>query len=255
MSWYCFNCSGFIVALNLVKFLNQVLHCCSCSLVALFCCLASCLSSLFCCLSALLSALCCCLAAWLASCLCCLKSCLDANCGVVEPDASPCNCVAPDDVVLKLLATSVAASNFGAAAFNAYAAHSTGNFNRQYKSAAETFSRGQQETNESFNNAWRNVGGKQRPGASSYSRNKQGTRRNIAVTDPFKDIGVPESAPDSQVKAAWLKLMRQHHPDVGGDPRKAQQINAAYQEILRRRGRSDSFYAAGFHFDWEALAL
>ena len=155
----------------------------------------------------------------------------------------------------QLLATSVAASNFGAAAFNAYAAHLTGSFNRQYKSAADTFSRGQQETNESFNNAWRNVGGKQRPGASSYSRNKQGTRRNIAVTDPFKDIGVPESAPDSQVKAAWLKLMRQHHPDVGGDPRKAQQINAAYQEIQRRRRKLDSVYADGFNIDLEALSL
>jgi hypothetical protein len=49
--------------------------------------------------------------------------------------------------------------------------------------------------------------------------------------------------------------MRENHPDVGGDPRKAQQINAAYQEIMRRRGKLDSMYADGFDFDLEALGL
>ena len=33
--------------------------------------------------------------------------------------------------------------------------------------------------------------------------------------------------------------MRKHHPDMGGDPEKAKQINAAYTELMRRLGRSD----------------
>ena len=88
--------------------------------------------------------------------------------------------------------------------------------------------------------------------------NSQGSRRtgsNKAVTDPFKDLGIPESASDADVKKAWLKLARANHPDAGGDPRKASTINAAYQEILNRRGKLDSMYADGFAFDLEALGL
>lgn len=92
---------------------------------------------------------------------------------------------------------------------------------------------------------------RQQEASGSYGSRNVGT--NKAVEDPFKDIGVPESASDAEVKAAWLKLMRKHHPDVGGDPRKAQQVNAAYQEIMRRRGKLDSIYADGFNIDWESL--
>jgi len=49
--------------------------------------------------------------------------------------------------------------------------------------------------------------------------------------------------------------MRENHPDAGGDPEKAKNINAAYQEIMRRRGRRDSIYADGFDIDWAAIAI
>lgn len=78
---------------------------------------------------------------------------------------------------------------------------------------------------------------------------------NKTVVDPFKDLGVGENASDAEIKRAWLKLMRANHPDAGGDSRKATQINAAYQEILRRRGRKDSVYAGGFDIDWSAIQL
>jgi len=64
-----------------------------------------------------------------------------------------------------------------------------------------------------------------------------------------------EGASDADIKKKWLQLMRENHPDVGGDPRKAQQINAAYQEIMRRRGKLDSIYADGFNIDLGALSL
>ena len=94
---------------------------------------------------------------------------------------------------------------------------------------------------------------RQKEGGSSHSKARTGS--NKAVTDPFKDLGVPESASDAEIKKAWLKLLRTSHPDVGGDPRKASQYNAAYQEINRRRGRKDSIWASGFNIDWEAIAL
>lgn len=112
---------------------------------------------------------------------------------------------------------------------------------------------------EEYKRQWYNA----RNGAQERARNQantgnQATRNvgaNRAVPNPYKDLGVPESASDSELKKAWLKLMRQHHPDAGGDARKAQQVNAAYQEILRRRGKLDSAFADGFIIDWEALAL
>lgn len=91
--------------------------------------------------------------------------------------------------------------------------------------------------------------------AASGSQGSRNVGTNKAVKDPFKDLDIPESASDADIKKKWLQLMRQNHPDVGGDPRKAQQINAAYQEIMRRRGKLDSMYADGFDFDLEALGL
>lgn len=85
--------------------------------------------------------------------------------------------------------------------------------------------------------------------------NNQQTTPNAAIKDPFKDLGVSSNASDAEIKAAWLKLMRANHPDAGGDPEKAKNINAAYQEILRQRrgGRRDSILASHVEIDWEAL--
>lgn len=91
--------------------------------------------------------------------------------------------------------------------------------------------------------------------AASGSQGSRNVGSNKAVANPFKDLGMSEGASDADIKKKWLQLMRENHPDVGGDPRKAQQINAAYQEILRRRGKLDSIYADGFNIDWEAIAL
>ena len=156
----------------------------------------------------------------------------------------------------QLMATSIAASNLGAAAFHGYAAKSLGDFNRSYRRTAETINRGQRESNENFNRTWESVGGSRQtaPGASGGQRNRS-VGSNKAVANPFKDLGVSEGASDADIKKKWLQLMRENHPDVGGDPRKAQQFNAAYQEIMRRRGKLDSIYADGFNIDMEALSL
>ena len=80
----------------------------------------------------------------------------------------------------------------------------------------------------------------------AQQRRPGGTRPNSAVPDPYGDLGVSEKASDADIKRAWKDAMARHHPDRGGDPEKAARINAAYQEILRRRGRRDSIWANGF---------
>lgn len=155
----------------------------------------------------------------------------------------------------QLLATSIAASNFGAAAFNAHAAHSVSRFNKQYKKTTESYRRSQSEANRSWNQAWSNVGGGRTGSAGANRSRNGGVESNKAITDPYRDLSMNERAPDVEIKKRWLQLMKENHPDVGGDPQKAQQINAAYQEILRRRGKRDSIYADGFHIDLEAIAL
>lgn len=108
---------------------------------------------------------------------------------------------------------------------------------------------------EQYNQARRQAQERARANEASGSQGTRNVGANKAVQDPFKDLGVTESASDAEIKKQWLKLVRANHPDAGGDPQKAATINAAYQEILRRRGKLDSIYADGFNIDWEAIAL
>ena len=65
------------------------------------------------------------------------------------------------------------------------------------------------------------------------------------MNDPYKVLGVPESATDAEVKKAYLELARKYHPDNYHDnpladlaQEKMKEINAAYEEINKRRGSS-----------------
>lgn len=46
--------------------------------------------------------------------------------------------------------------------------------------------------------------------------------------DPYEVLGVSRTAPDSVIKAAFRARIRETHPDAGGDPADAQQVNDAY---------------------------
>jgi DnaJ-class molecular chaperone len=65
---------------------------------------------------------------------------------------------------------------------------------------------------------------------------------------PYCDIlGVPESASDDDIKQAYRKLAREHHPDKGGNKEYFQKIQEAY-EMLSKRQESQSPNISPFGF-------
>ena len=67
------------------------------------------------------------------------------------------------------------------------------------------------------------------------------------MKDPYKVLGVPETATDDEVKKAYLALARKYHPDKYTDSdladlasEKMKEVNAAYEEIQNMRASGSS---------------
>ena len=52
-----------------------------------------------------------------------------------------------------------------------------------------------------------------------------------ATPDYYKTLGVPRTATADEIKKAFRKLARTHHPDAGGDEAKFKEINEAYEVL------------------------
>ena len=52
-----------------------------------------------------------------------------------------------------------------------------------------------------------------------------------ATPDYYKTLGVPRNADKDEIKKAYRKLARTHHPDAGGDEAKFKEINEAYEVL------------------------
>ena len=59
------------------------------------------------------------------------------------------------------------------------------------------------------------------------------------MTDPYAELGVPQSATDDEVKKAYRKMAKRYHPDANPGDKAAEQkmkeANAAYDEIINRK--------------------
>lgn len=57
------------------------------------------------------------------------------------------------------------------------------------------------------------------------------------MPDYYKTLGVPRNASADQIKKAFRKLAREHHPDAGGDETKFKEINEAYEVLSDEKKR------------------
>ena len=73
------------------------------------------------------------------------------------------------------------------------------------------------------------------------------------MNDPYQTLGISEGASDEEVKKAYRELARKYHPDNYHDnpladlaQEKMKEVNAAYEEINRRRGGGGSTGGSGY---------
>lgn len=60
------------------------------------------------------------------------------------------------------------------------------------------------------------------------------------MSNPYEVLGVSKTGSDAEIKKAYYKLAREHHPDKGGDAEKFKQIQGAY-EILSDPEKRQNF--------------
>lgn len=78
----------------------------------------------------------------------------------------------------------------------------------------------------------------------------------MAVTDPYKVLGVSPEATDEEIKSTYRQLVKKYHPDNYADSpladlanEKMQEINEAYDMVMKSRRSGASASASGSSYD------
>jgi hypothetical protein len=79
---------------------------------------------------------------------------------------------------------------------------------------------------------WRERQADPRAGASSSTRFRGAG--DLTLEEARSVLGVSEAASPAEIRAAYTRLMRVAHPDHGGTPGLAAQLNAARDRLLKR---------------------
>jgi hypothetical protein len=89
-----------------------------------------------------------------------------------------------------------------------------------------------------------------RPGGEPETLPPPGRKPDPVLVRCYAELGIPYGADFQQVRGAWRRLMRQHHPDVQGEDaerrrigtEQAKRFNNAFAEIARwlRGGQGDT---------------
>jgi curved DNA-binding protein len=66
------------------------------------------------------------------------------------------------------------------------------------------------------------------------------------MRDPYQILGVNKDASQEEIKAAYRKLAKKYHPDLGGDPEKFKEINEA-NDVLSDPNKKAQFDFGGFN--------
>lgn len=62
----------------------------------------------------------------------------------------------------------------------------------------------------------------------------------MTIDEGYRILEIPRNSSPEEIKSAYLKLIKQWHPDVNKDPKakeKAKKINEAYEILTKRRPR------------------
>lgn len=62
--------------------------------------------------------------------------------------------------------------------------------------------------------------------------------RSLTREEAARRLGLPVTSPVDEVKRAYRRLAREHHPDHGGDPDTFQHLHVAYERMLAQDARS-----------------
>ena len=56
------------------------------------------------------------------------------------------------------------------------------------------------------------------------------------MSNPYQVLGISRWDNKDRIKSAYREMVKQHHPDTGGDSAKIVSINAAYNTLKQKRG-------------------